>query len=321
MAIRLFVRGPRLRRQRLRRPRLVAEEGSRPLIANALFKGNGKGGEGYYAVAMHAESVPDPVNIRFEGNRFQGVQVAGETLSTNGLWKRWATNAPYVITADVTIAPNVTLTIEPGTVVKLKRSGLYCNGVIKAIGDISPITFTSYRDDAVAGPSNDTNSVPPRRTGKESIYPRVERLEIRQLIVRYPGANLGYLNWADRFTAFYVNQSSPSFRKCVIGPSAGHGIVVNSSSGTVTDIFFEAVNKDNYAIAFDTLDTFPTLSGNTASGEGNLGIYVPAGGVGDGTRWTNPGKNFAYFLGGELTVPEGRTFTIDPGGGRWADNG
>ncbi len=293
---------------------LIAEEGSRPLIANALFKNNGKGGEGYYAVAMAGESVPDPVNTRFEGNRFQGVQVAGETLATNGLWKRWATNAPYVITADVTIAPNVTLAIEPGAVVKLKRSGLYCNGVIKAIGEISPITFTSYRDDTVAGSSNDTNSVPAVADWK-GIYlsSASSASEFANCVVRYPGSNLGYINWSDRFTAFYVNGSSPSFRKCVIGPSSGQGIVVYSSSGIVTDTVFEAVGKDNYAIAFDTVDTFPTLSGNAASGEGNLGIYVPAGGVGDGTRWTNPGKNFAYFLGSELAVPEGRTFTVDPG--------
>ncbi|OQY47473.1 MAG: hypothetical protein B6242_04960 [Anaerolineaceae bacterium 4572_78] len=55
------------------------------------------------------------------------------------------TNSPYILTSDVTVNDDVTLTIEPGVVVKGQtNSELKTLGHLHAVGTASqPITFTS----------------------------------------------------------------------------------------------------------------------------------------------------------------------------------
>ncbi|PKO22248.1 MAG: hypothetical protein CVU38_10440, partial [Chloroflexi bacterium HGW-Chloroflexi-1] len=77
------------------------------------------------------------------------------SISTSTTWTR--ANSPYVATCSVTVASGVTLTIEPGVVVKFRDYGdaLWVNGTLIADGtDTQPITFTSLKDDAVGGDTN-----------------------------------------------------------------------------------------------------------------------------------------------------------------------
>jgi len=64
---------------------------------------------------------------------------------------------PYVVTCDVTVNAGVTLTVEPGVVVKFQYQGcdLIVDGRLLAQGtQLSPIAFTSYKDDAHGGDTN-----------------------------------------------------------------------------------------------------------------------------------------------------------------------
>ncbi len=65
-------------------------------------------------------------------------------------------NSPYVVQGFVTINPGVTLTIEPGVVIKFANfSQLIVNGVLNANGTpADKIYFTSLKDDSVAGDTN-----------------------------------------------------------------------------------------------------------------------------------------------------------------------
>ena len=93
----------------------------------------------------------------------QGIAVSG-TISQDTVWSM--TNnlgRPYVVTGNVTVNTGSTLRIEPGTIVKFRRSGLrlIINGILDAQGTpTSPIYFTSERDDSVGG---DTNGDEPLR--------------------------------------------------------------------------------------------------------------------------------------------------------------
>ena len=74
------------------------------------------------------------------------------TISVDTTWT--AANSPYIVTGNVTVASGVTLTVEPGVVVKLNSQfrEMRVNGTLKAIGTAAlPITFTSIQDDTVGG--------------------------------------------------------------------------------------------------------------------------------------------------------------------------
>jgi hypothetical protein len=69
----------------------------------------------------------------------------------------WSTSHLYLLNSDVTVNAGVTLTIQPGVVIKAKGNArLYVNGKLVANGTtIHPVYFTSWKDDALCG---DTNS-------------------------------------------------------------------------------------------------------------------------------------------------------------------
>lgn len=292
---------------------LIAQTGSRPLLNTVHFARNG--GSGYYTVWTDATSVPVPVATTFEANAFQGVQAAGGTLGADGTWKRWATNAPYVLTGDMTVAQDVTLTLEPGIQVKCSNTGIYVYGTMLADGAAGPIAFTSSLDDTVGGDSNGdgANTVPAPGNWK-GIYlaPTAGASVLQNCSFRYGGQRLGYIRGGDRYTLVYVDACSAVIKQCLFKDSSGAGLELFSSRAVVKNNQFADFPPTAYAVVYDTLDCFPDIGGNTASGSGILGIWVPGGNIGSGT-WQCPGTDFPYYPGWDLSVVEGATLTIEPG--------
>jgi len=75
-----------------------------------------------------------------------------------------ATNSPYVVQGQVTVNPGITLTIDPGVIVKFEdRAYMNINGNLNAKGVAKDkIHFTSIKDDSVGGDTNgDGNATSP----------------------------------------------------------------------------------------------------------------------------------------------------------------
>jgi hypothetical protein len=78
--------------------------------------------------------------------------ITSTTLNTNTTWS--LPNSPYIIDGNVSVASGVTLTIDPGVIVKFNGSTrwLNVNGTLHAVGTpLNRITFTSIQDDSVGG--------------------------------------------------------------------------------------------------------------------------------------------------------------------------
>ena len=78
------------------------------------------------------------------------VNVSG-TLTSNTTWSPQIAIA-YVVEATLDVPAGITLTLEPGTVIKSGGPSLMVEGTLDAVGSAaSPIVFTSINDDSVGG--------------------------------------------------------------------------------------------------------------------------------------------------------------------------
>lgn len=83
-----------------------------------------------------------------------GPTLVSGVLPSNTVWV--ASNSPYVVTANITVPDNVTLTVSAGVVVKFQQyTGITVNGTIQAQGAPGDsVVFTAYTDDSYAGDTN-----------------------------------------------------------------------------------------------------------------------------------------------------------------------
>ncbi|MDC0325736.1 right-handed parallel beta-helix repeat-containing protein [bacterium] len=284
---------------------LIAQAGSRPSIAETLISGNGGGGN-KHPVWTDAGSVPDPENVTLVDNPYQGIQIAGGTITEDSTWKIWGPTAPYVITGDVNVETGVTLSIEPGVVLKVSGPALRVHGTLNADAGDESIIFTSVKDDSAAGDTNgDGEASIPEAGDWKGIYlsPDSGDSILNRCALRFTGDHLGVLHGFNRYTSIYINQSNPSITDCWFENPGSHGIELYASQATLTGNEFINIGSGKYAMVYNTLDTFPVISGNTSSGTGIHGIYVPSGRMTVSGVWMNPGATLSYILpSGSLTI-------------------
>lgn len=206
------------------------------------------------------------------------------TIATNTTWT--AAGSPYLVTATVTVNAGVTLTVEPGVIVKF-ATGTYLrvSGTLFAEGlPNSPIIFTSAKDDANGGDTtgDETATVP----AAGDWY----NIEVRA------GGTATVAN----ASLLYGGRSCPTL--CGNGGTiAADGITVQNSltrgvqiaDGYVRNSSFAANASGGVTVTGGT----PAVSNNLISG-GSHGIYV-SGGTPTITQNTITGSTTAglYFYG------------------------
>jgi RHS repeat-associated protein len=228
------------------------------------------------------------------------------TYNANTTWT--VANSPYVLDGDVTVASGVTLSIEPGVVVKFNGQfrRLVVSGAVSALGTQSdPIVFTSYQDDASGGDTNGDGAATTPAPGQwnEVAFSSVSSAsQLRYVNVRYGGTG-GSQVYAPIHASGYPNnlsldhvtvtksQSSAvvadSFAVVMISNSTltdnQHGLYVNQATATVDHttlsnnsgrgVFFDLPSSSPYGLPAAT-----RISDSEITGNGQYGVYIGANG-------------------------------------------
>ncbi|MFP4393954.1 MAG: hypothetical protein ACLFTI_01710 [Anaerolineales bacterium] len=269
-----------------------------------------------------------------------GTEVSGP-ISSDTTWDM--DGSPYQLTADVTVNPDVTLTIEPGVIVKGgvgkdTTIELKIQGYLEAIGEPNnPITFTSYQDSGVgqwAGLIFDGG------TGN-----------LRHTVVRYGGGDVdaevqSNIAIVDVLNGMVSIQSSDvrvdNLNAGTFTPKLTYGIYITDSHVAISNTHFvgdEAISNADYALYAGGATALLTATHNVFSNTQGYAVRIPpalinsvtnntfsAGAASNGRCILIDGAALAgnatltpqdglegYELAQSLEIPDGLTLTIEPG--------
>ncbi|MFN8496044.1 MAG: hypothetical protein U0350_51105 [Caldilineaceae bacterium] len=131
----------------------VTVDGSSPTLENVTIKHGG-----WVAVSALPTDTPTITNLATEDVAFAGMEIRGGALTTNATWNQ--TGIVYLFTSNFTVGNAATLTIAPGVVLKLisvccEPRVVNVEGTLNVNGTADqPVYFTSLRDDAIGGDTN-----------------------------------------------------------------------------------------------------------------------------------------------------------------------
>jgi hypothetical protein len=255
---------------------LRLEGGASPAITNTAITDCGFGD--YWAVSIDAACKPVPTNVTLSGNKYQGVWVRGGTVNGSTVWKQWSPTTPYYMDGTVTVDATATLTIEPSVTVKANSVGMIVNGTLIADGTQGAITFTSLRDDTVAGDSDANGSAVKPDVGQwAGIYlgPQAGVSVLKFVNVRYGagynnGAGTANVHGEVRYASVLVDGCNPVLDNVQIRDGWYDGLQMWGASPTVRN---SMITTHGYSGIVTQLASAPTISGVTVAGN-DTGIYT-----------------------------------------------
>ncbi len=186
-------------------------------------------------------------------------------ITANTTWSQGGN--PYIVNHTITVSNNVTLSIEPGVIIKLNGIGklFSVNGSLNATGTSeNPIVFTHITDDEYGGDSNgDGNQTTAKTNSWEGI--QINEMSqnsshLNQCVFRFGGRVQGVV---------YAENCSPAINNCLF-QYCENGVEINGfGSPSIKNNQFG--NIENYPVAI-TPGVIPHFEGNTFSDNTLTGI-------------------------------------------------
>lgn len=246
------------------------------------------------------------------GNGVNGMRVYG-TFKGNAVWVGDPGLPFVVLDGNLQIQAGASLSVSPGTIFKL---GSYVWDSVIAYGRFvaqgtaaQPITFTSIRDDTVAGDTNNDGDATPPAPGdwngvvfKDTSSGSV----LDHVLVRYGGSYVNTAGVQSNTRDFTLTNSTISLTK-------GYGLYMD---GGVPPTFANNVFADNTLAAvrahFNFVGASIELAGNTVTGNGVNGFQVGGALNADSSLAGQP--DFPFIVAsGNLSVLAGARLTLKPG--------
>ena len=188
---------------------------------------------------------------------------AGTNLTVSKTLKK--SKSPYIIKDGVTVNSGVTLTIEPGVVIKFwdGESYLIAVGEIKALGSANDkIVFTSFKDDEYGGDLNaDAASTTPAALDWRTIEIQGPGTEFDYAVIRYGGKWYSGITFGR--TNLKVINTSVSIKNSIIEEAGIYGLWLDGASGTVEGNTIKNNKNDNAAAGIYLTGGSAAITSNT----------------------------------------------------------
>lgn len=256
---------------------------------------------------------------------------ADTTITSNiSATTTWSTSGGvYIIQNNISVNSGVTLTIDPGTIVKFEaNTSLTVNGTLSAVGTAtSSVYLTSIKDD-VGGDTNGDGTATSPAAGNwvGIIVSSGASTTINHAVVGYTGQYPAYANvkndggilnifnseiaTSSTYGIYHVSGTT-TIESSYIHNNTYYGINAQGSGQlTLTDNTFA---NNPYTPAYIALSSglILTSSGNSATGTGKKGYLIAPGTVETSQTWLHDGIPYV-ISGGTLTIPSGKSLTINP---------
>ncbi|MBI4744359.1 MAG: hypothetical protein HY776_06030 [Actinobacteria bacterium] len=226
----------------------------------------------------------------------------GGTISTNTTWIKDA--SPYILEGSVIINQGTTLTVEPGTIVKIDRARIDVNGTLTANGTSSDkIVFTSIWDDSYGGDTNNDGNTSVPNWGYWGYIRLSTSSKLNHTIIKYGGGTYDVIGTLQHYSngALYINGGSPEITNSLISDNINYGIKIGDSATPV--ISGNTITKTKPdptwwlngigSAVYVTESPSPTINYNNIYNNNSYGLYnASTGAVNAKHNWwgiaTNP---------------------------------
>ncbi len=212
-----------------------------------------------------------------------------QNITTGTTWD--TAGSPYVVDGNISINTGITLTIDPGVVVKFEVDrSLTINGTLSAIGtDLNKIVFTSIKDDTVGGDTNGNGGATAPapgdwdfiKFGASSLNSQLEEVEYRfsdfgiQILSNSVSLNDGVSAFNNQY-AIDIQSASPTITNFTMENNTVCGILISGGTPVLTG---NTIQNNDCGIQVHDSSNLSSINNNAIQNNTNEPLSLDGNGI------------------------------------------